>query len=101
MQVRKTRAISVNLEHCAITSTAAVEGRSIQDIARQNQAATGNIAATWIGSVTVGEDTRRISLACRETIQIRITRAIGVDGENRAAARTAAPIRRAIKEVAR
>src|ERR1039457_1130711 len=86
MHVRKTRAIGVDLEHCAFARTTARSHRPIQGAARYDQC--GN----WISSVAVGSTKR-----CREIMHVRKTRAIGVDLEHRANARTAALICRSIQ----
>src|SRR5260370_22231413 len=95
MQGRKTRAIDVDLEHRALSQAAALRGRSIQGVVRQNQ--TGKRKS----SVAVGTHTVRINANRRETMQVRKSRAIGVDGENSAFVRTAPLMSDPIQRVAR
>src|SRR5258706_7568883 len=91
MQVRKTGTIGVDGEDRAITQTAARKRRPIEGVARQKQAGIRS------GSVTVG---KKRTGPGRETMQVRKTRAIGVNGEHRAIARTAAIARRSIQRAA-
>ena len=98
MQVRKARAIGVDGEHCAFAVNAAIKRRPIQSVARYNQ------AGHRPGSVAVGGAPGRPAIrniGCRENVQDRKTRAIRVEGEDRATAICAAPRCRPIQGVAR
>ena len=93
MQVRKARAIGIDGEHRAVARSAAthcaVPYRVLPD--KINPAI--GLAPSLLVLVTRSR--------CRETMQVRKTRAIGVDGEHRAIARTAACICRPIQGIAR
>src|SRR6266446_3410341 len=96
MKCRKPRAIGVDGEDRAMAPSAAMSCCAIQGVARQNQSAIrkSSVAVGCIEPENIG--------GCRETMQVRKTRAISVDGEHRAPApaRTAAISRRPIKGVA-
>ena len=77
MQVRKTRAIGVDGEHRAIARTAAIVAVPYRVLPDKINPAFGESRRCW-------------PCRGRETMQVRKTRAIGVDGEHRAIARTAA-----------
>ena len=85
MQVRKTCAIGVDGEHRAFARTAASIRSPIEGVAREDQ------SGLRISSV----------VPASEIIQIRKTRAIGVDSEHGALIRTAASKGRSIQGVAR
>src|SRR5436190_592581 len=93
MQSRKPQVVRVDGEDRAIARTAASARRPVQGIARYNQS--GKRAS----SVAVG--IVGINRACGEAMQGRKPRAIRIDGEHRAPARTAATNRRSIQGVAR
>ena len=94
MQVHKSRAVGVDLEHHAIAAGAAVLGRPIQCATRKNQPSFRTI------SVAVGKKTSdRIGFSRIKTMQ-EGERAVGIDREYCASAVGAAFIRRPIQGVA-
>src|SRR6266404_5506837 len=94
MQVRKTRAIGVDGEQRATAPAVATIRCPIQGIARQNQ------PSNRIGSVSVSNSGTSETRAS-ETMQVCETRAVGVDPEQRASARTTTIRCRPIKSLAR
>jgi hypothetical protein len=97
MQVCKTRAIGIDGEYSAIARTATIFRRPIQGIAQHNQFGMGvsSIAISATGIIA------GIPNGCCETMQVRKTSAVGIDGEKYASTGTAAVIRRPIQGVAR
>src|SRR5947208_3597911 len=93
MKSRKPSAIGVEIEHRAAARTAAFCRRSIMGDAGYNQ------SGIRISAVVAGIRIR--TRKCRETMQGRKTRSIGVDLEHRAIERTPAATRRPIQGVAR
>src|SRR5258705_394597 len=73
MQGRKTCAIGVDDEHRATAKAVVTALRPIQGVARQNQSLVGVVVRN----------------ACRETMQGRKTRVIGVEGKQCAISRSA------------
>src|SRR5438552_3912330 len=90
----KADPISVDGENGALAETATMIRCPVQGVARENQ------SVPRTDSVAVGIVTGRISAPGGETIQVRKTRPIQVDGEDRASARTAAERRRPVPDVA-
>lgn len=92
VEVRKARAIGADGEQRAGAKPSSIICRPIQGAAGCNQ------AAPRIGPIAIGQGRTG---GCRERVQVRKARAIGVDGEQRARTKLAALRCRAIQGFAR
>src|SRR5690348_10617067 len=96
MQSGKSRSVGFDLKHRSLPSSTARESRPIESIAFQNQSRVG-LSSVAVGPVTIlvhgGDQSKRM--------QVRKSRAIYVEREDRPAAPSSSEHRRPVYRVAR